>query len=94
LAAEPKLAEAHFEMGVLLQERSKWNESIPPLEAAVQLDPEYAAAHYRLSRAYSHEGRHEEAQKQIQLYQLWNKKKQNDLDAKMKDITTLVMKMQ
>jgi tetratricopeptide (TPR) repeat protein len=94
VAADPRLSPAQFEMGVLLQAQSKWKQSIPPLEAAVHLDPEYAAAHYRLSRAYSHEGRHEQAEEQIKLYKLWNEKQKSDLDARMKEITTLVMKMQ
>jgi tetratricopeptide (TPR) repeat protein len=93
VAADPNLPQAQFEMGVLLQAQSKWKESIMPLEAAVRLDSDYAAAHYRLSRAYSHEQRHEDAQKQIALYQICNKKQENDLDARMKGITTLVLKM-
>jgi tetratricopeptide (TPR) repeat protein len=93
VAANPNLPQAQFEMGVLLQAQSSWKESIMPLEAAVRLDPDYAAAHYRLSRAYSHERRNEDAQKQIALYQILNKKQENDLDARMKGITTLVLKM-
>ena len=93
VAADPNLPQAQFEMGVLLQAESNWKESIMSLEAAVRLDPDYAAAHYRLSRAYSHEGRHEDAQKQIALYQICSKKQENDLDARMKGITTLVLKM-
>ena len=94
VASNPNLPQAQFQMGVLLQTQSKWNESVVPLEAAVRLDPDYAAAHYRLSRAYSHEGRHKEAQLQIALFRVCSKKQENDLDAKMKEITTLVLKMQ
>ena len=93
VASDPNLPQAQFEMGVFLQVQSKWKESIVPLETAVRLNPDYAAAHYRLSRAYSHEGRHEDAQKQISLYQIFSKKQETDLDARMKGITTLVLKM-
>jgi predicted Zn-dependent protease len=94
LLADPARPEAQFEMGVLLQTESKWKESVAPLETAVRLKPDYAVAHYRLARAYSHLGQTEKAKAQIEQYQLYNKKNEADLDARMKEITTLVMKIQ
>jgi tetratricopeptide (TPR) repeat protein len=94
LLADPRLPQAQFEMGVLLQTESKWKESIAPLEAAIRLKPDYAVAHYRLARAYSRQGQTEKAKNQIDLYQAYNKKNEADLDARMKEITTLVMKIQ
>lgn len=94
IAADPKLAQARMEMGVLLQTESKWAESVAPLEVAIRLKPDYAQAHYRLARAYSHLGKHAEAQQQIALDQQYSKKQEQSLDARMKEITTLVVKMQ
>lgn len=94
IANDPKLPQAYFELGVLLQTQSKWQESIAPLETAIRLKPEYAQAHYRLSRAYSHAGRHQEAEQQIALNLKYSKEQEDNLNARMKEITTIVVNMQ
>lgn len=94
IAAGPKLAEARMEMGVLLQTESKWAQSVAPLETAVRLKPDLAQAHYRLARAYSHLGQHAQAQRQIALDQQYSKSQQQNLNARMQEVTTLVVKMQ
>ena len=94
ITANPKLPEAQLEWGVLLQQQSKWAESIAPLEAALRLQPDLAQAHYRLSRAYAHAGRHQEAQQQIALNIKYTKQQEDSLNARMKDISTFVVKMQ
>ena len=94
ILADPNLAPARLEMGALLQTQSKWAESVVPLEAAIRLKPDYAQAHYRLARAYAHLGKHAEAQQQIALDQQYSKKQEESLDARMKEITTLVVKLQ
>jgi len=94
IAANPKLAEARMEMGVLLQTESKWAGSVAPLKTAVRLKPDLAQAHYRLARAYAHLGQHAQALQQIALDRQYSKKQQQGLDARMEEITTLVVKMQ
>jgi predicted Zn-dependent protease len=94
LAAEPQMPQTQFEMGVLLQTESKWKESIAPLETAIRLKPDYAVAHYRLARAYSRLGHADKAKREIDLYQHYNEKNEADLDARMKEITTLVTKIE
>ena len=94
IVADPKLPQARLQMGVLQQTESKWAASVAPLEAAIRLKPDYAQAHYRLARAYAHIGKHAEAQQQIALDQQYSKKQEKSLDARMKEITTLVVKMQ
>ncbi len=69
LRADPRLPEAWYEMGELQQTRGDWQASATSLEHAIALRPAYAEAHYRLSRAYAHTGRHGEAQQQIALQQ-------------------------
>ena len=94
IAKDPQLPQAYFELGALLQTQSKWSESIVPLETAIRLKPDYAQAHYELSRAYSHTGRRQEAEQQIALNLKYSKEQENNLNARMKEITTLVVKMQ
>jgi tetratricopeptide (TPR) repeat protein len=90
----PELAQAHFELGVLLQNQNQWKESIDPLQTAIRLKPDDAQAHYRLSRAYAHEQRLPDAQKEIALFKQYSSAQQESIDSKMKEITTLIVKFQ
>lgn len=51
VAADPKLPEARYQLGILKQDRGQWAASIPDLEAAVAAKPQLAVAHYRLGLA-------------------------------------------
>ncbi len=92
LRADPKLTEAYYQMGVLAQQRSQWKESATVLEKAVALRPSYTEAHYRLARAYAHMGLREEAQKQTQLQQQYSLKEKDNLDARMQEVVTFLLK--
>lgn len=94
IAADPKLPQAQYQMGVLLQAELHWPESIPFLEAAIRLKPDYAEAHYRLARAYYQSGRKEEARVQLALQQKYSKQAKQDRDAKLEQITTFIVSMQ
>jgi tetratricopeptide (TPR) repeat protein len=51
LAANSQSVEANYLMGVWYQQRLLWQQSLPFLRKALQIDPGYAKAHYRLARA-------------------------------------------
>lgn len=53
IAADPKMPDAYYQMGIIDQEQLQWQASLEPLEKAVSLRPEFASAHYQLARAYS-----------------------------------------
>ena len=93
LQANPKLPEAHYQLGVLLQSQSKWQDSVAEMLAAIQLQPDYARAHYRLGLAYAHTGRKDDAAREMALDREDSEQKQNDLNARMRQITTLLVKM-
>lgn len=90
LAADPQLADAWYQLGVLEQEETHWQESTAPLEKAIALKPRMAEAHYRLARAYSHLGRRDEAAQQIQLQQRYAKEEKESLDTRLKEVTTFL----
>jgi tetratricopeptide (TPR) repeat protein len=90
ISANPKLADAYYQLGVLDQEETKWQDSTTPLERAIALKPTLAEAHYRLARAYSHLGRREDAAKQIELQQRYAKQEKDSLDARLKEVTTFL----
>ena len=92
IAANPKYAEAYFQLGVLEQSRLRWKESAAALEQSIALRPESAEAHYRLSRAYTHLGRRDEAQTQIALHQTYSDQAKNHLDAKMQEVVRFLLK--
>lgn len=52
LAANSQSVEANYLMGVWYQQRLLWQQSLPFLQRAVQIDPGYAKAHYRMARAF------------------------------------------
>jgi tetratricopeptide (TPR) repeat protein len=91
IAADPKYAEAYLRMGVLEQMRMHWAESTPYLERCVVLNPSGAEAHYRLSRAYAHLGRSDDAQAQIALHQRYSKQSKDSLDSRMQEVMRFIL---
>lgn len=91
LAANPKLAEAQYQAGVLQQNRGDWAASIHFLESAIALKPELAQAHYRLALAYWRTGRKQEGQAQMDLQKKYAKQEAEDLDRRLHQITTFVV---
>jgi hypothetical protein len=79
-------------MGVLEQQRSRWKESAVVLEKAVELRPTYPEAHYRLSRAYSHLGMRDDAQKQMVLQQQYAQQEKDHINARMQEVMTFLLK--
>ncbi len=93
LKTQPNLAQARFAMGLLLQNEQKWKESIPALEMAIHLKPDYAPAHYRLALAYSHAGEHAKAQQEIALEQKYSKEQNAETNARLQKVTTFLVSM-
>jgi tetratricopeptide (TPR) repeat protein len=91
IAANPRLAEAFLQIGGLDQQEMRWQESAAMLEKAVALRPDYAQAHYRLARAYSHLGQREQAEKEIALQQEYSQKDENNRIARMREVTTFLV---
>ena len=92
IAANPSYAEAYFQMGVLEQTRLHWKESAVDLERSIALRPKSPEAHYRLSRAYTHLGRRDDAQTQIALHQTYSQQAKDNLDAKMQEVVRFLLK--
>jgi tetratricopeptide (TPR) repeat protein len=91
IKADPTLADAYYEYGVLRQQRNQWSESKELLEKAISLRPEFAEAHYRLARALAHLGDHEAAKKEMALQQQYSQQAKDRLNAKLKEVTTFVV---
>ncbi len=92
LTADPSYAEAWFQMGVLEQAQSHWPESAADLEHSIALRPTFAEAHYRLSRAYSHLGRRDDARHEIELHQTYSQQAKDNLNARMQEVMKFILK--
>jgi predicted Zn-dependent protease len=68
IALDDSLAEAHFELGVVLS-TTKENEAITEFKRTLDLQPDWAEAHYRLGQLYQHTGAQQEAQKELSEYE-------------------------
>lgn len=53
---DPKLSQAHFELGKLFADAGRKVEAIQQLKSALLLDPDLEAAHYRLGQIYQRDG--------------------------------------
>jgi tetratricopeptide (TPR) repeat protein len=91
IAASPRQPDARYQMGVLQQSKGDWAGSVANLEAAVALKPDLAEAHYRLALAYWRSGRRQQAQNQMALHQKYSKQQKEDLDQRLRQITTFVV---
>lgn len=91
LAADPKLADAHLQQGLLKQNQGDWKGSIGDLEAAIALKPNLAQAHYRLALAYGHVGRKQEGQREIALQRQYAKQQQEDLAQRLDQVTRFIV---
>ena len=86
ITAAPTYAEAWLRLGILDQVEAKWAESAAAIERSIELRPKQAEAHYRLSRAYAHLGRRDDAQREITLNQQYSKEAKQSLDASMQEV--------
>jgi tetratricopeptide (TPR) repeat protein len=91
IAAAPHFADAQYQMGLLKQEDGDWHGSVPNLELAVKLKPGLAQAHYRLALAYWRTGRKDEAQAQMAMQKQYSQQERQDLDQRLRQITTFLV---
>jgi tetratricopeptide (TPR) repeat protein len=69
IALDPKLPEAHVQLGNLYADQHEYEKSIPEYLRALELDPNLSDAHYRLGTDYVHVGKKDQAQQEFDVYQ-------------------------
>jgi tetratricopeptide (TPR) repeat protein len=90
LALDPKLAEAHLQLGNLFSDQTKFAEAIPEYKRALELNSDLADAYYRLGQAYVRTGEKDRAQELFQVYQKINERHLADLDKQRAEIRQFV----
>jgi tetratricopeptide (TPR) repeat protein len=63
---DTSLAEAHFELGVVLADQGEARQAASEFERAVAIDPQWAEAHYRLGQVYRQAGESDKAQIELE----------------------------
>jgi tetratricopeptide (TPR) repeat protein len=90
IAQDPKLAEAHLQMGNLLSDQGKFSDAIPEYTQALELNTDLADGYYRLGQAYVHTGQKEKAEKQFAVYQKLRAQHMAELDKQRAEIRQFV----
>jgi tetratricopeptide (TPR) repeat protein len=65
---DPKLTDAHFQLGLLYEQRGELYNAIREFEEAVRLEPNAPLHHYRLGRAYGAAGMPEKSEEQLRIF--------------------------
>jgi tetratricopeptide (TPR) repeat protein len=91
LAADPKSPQAQYLMGLARQNDGDWRGSIPFLNKAIALKPNLAQAHYRLALADWRTGNKQEAKREMDLQKKYAQQQRQDLDNRLRQITTFVV---
>src|SRR5205823_13388343 len=90
LAIDPKLAEAHLQLGNLYSDQNKYAQAIPEYTRALELSSDLADAYYRLGQAYVRTGEKDRAQQQFHVYQRLREQHLADLDKQRAEIRQFV----
>jgi predicted Zn-dependent protease len=90
ITLDPKLAEAHLQMGNLYSDQGKYPDAVPEYSRALELNSDLADGYYRLGQAYVHTGQKDRAQQQFETYQKLRAQHMADLDKQRAEIRQFV----
>lgn len=90
IAFDPKLAEAHLQLGNLYSDQNKYAEAIPEYKRAMELDSDLADAYYRLGQAYVRTGDKASAQEKFEVYQKLREQHLADMERQRAEIRQFV----
>ena len=78
-ALDPKLAQAHMQLGILYSRRGDYPRAAAEFERTIKLDPALAAAHYRLAQALGRMGQKKQSAQELETFRkLDSVKKEED----------------
>lgn len=66
ISLNPSSANAHFELGQVLEQRGQANEAMAEYQEAIKVDPDKSAAHTRLAALYAEQRQNERAAQEYQ----------------------------
>jgi Tfp pilus assembly protein PilF len=68
IALDPRLAQAHMQLGVLYSRRGDYPRAAAEFEREIKLDPALAAAHYRFAQALSRMGQKKQSAQELETF--------------------------
>jgi tetratricopeptide (TPR) repeat protein len=90
VALDPRLADAHLQLGNLYGDQHKYDQSIAEYQRALQLDNNLSDAHYRLGQDFVHIGQKDRAQSEFDIYQKLRAQHLADLDKERAEVQQFV----
>jgi Flp pilus assembly protein TadD len=90
IALDPKMAEAHMQLGTLYSEQREYAKSIPEYQSALMLNPDLPDAQYRLGQAYFHTGQKDRAQAELDAYEKQRARHVADADREKAEVKQFV----
>lgn len=90
VALDPRLAEAHLQLGNLYSEQHDYVKAGPEYERALELNANLADAHYRLGQVYVHTGQKDRAQQEFEVYQRLRAQHMAELDKERAEVQQFV----
>jgi len=90
IALDPRLADAHLQLGILYCDQHREQEAIPEFQAAIRLHPDDPDAHYRLAQAYTRTGDRQRGQEELQLYDKLHKQQVDETEKRRHEIQQFV----
>ena len=90
VSLDPKLAEAHLQLGNLYSDQHDYVNAGPEYEQALKLNPDLADAHYRLGQVYVHTGQKDRAQQEFDVYQHLRAQHMAELDKERAEVQQFV----
>jgi tetratricopeptide (TPR) repeat protein len=80
LALNPGFAEAYVQLSIVLKRKSRFKESLPHLQKAVQADPGLDVAHFQLGQTYQRLGMEDKALAEFKIFEELKARGQADKD--------------
>jgi tetratricopeptide (TPR) repeat protein len=87
---DPKLAEAHLQLGNIYSDQRDYEMAIPEYLRAIELNPNLSDTHYRLGQDYVHTGQKDRAQQEFQVYQRLRAQDLAELDKERAEVQQFV----
>ncbi len=91
ISLDPKLADAHLQLGILYTDQRVYDKALPEYQRALELEPTLADAHFRLGRYYLHAGDKVKAQGEFEAFRALQAQHQAQVDKERADVQQFVL---
>jgi tetratricopeptide (TPR) repeat protein len=93
LQLNPKLAEAHMQLGIIHSTRKNFEPAIAAFQKAIAMDPKLEEAHYRLAQAYAQVGEKQKAQKEFEIHDRLLKESAAQVERERRQVQQFVIEL-